>query len=43
MVVHQVFAHILDTKIKNVIVCDNYESANQLARSTYGHTAIGVE
>ena len=43
MVVHQVFAHILDTKIKNVIVCDNYEIANQLARSTYGKTAIGVE
>jgi hypothetical protein len=43
MVVHQVFAHILDTKIKNVIVCDNYEIANQLARSTYGPTAIGVE
>lgn len=43
MVVHQVFAHILDTKIKNVIVCDNYEIANQLARATYGPTAIGVE
>ena len=43
MVVHQVFAHILDTKIKNVIVCDNYEIANQLARATYGDSAIAVE
>ena len=43
MVVHQVFAHILDTQIKNVIVCDNYEVANQLARSIYGQNAIAVE
>ena len=43
MVVHQVFAHILDNKIKNVIVCDNYEGANQLARSIYGQNAIAVE
>ena len=43
MVVHQVFAHILDNKIKNVIVCDNYEVANQLARSIYGQNAIAVE
>jgi hypothetical protein len=43
MVVHQVFAHILDTKIKNIIVCDNYEVANQLARAIYGDTAIAQE
>ena len=43
MVVDQVFAHILDNKIKNVIVCDNYEVANQLARSIYGQNAIAVE
>ena len=43
MVVHQVFAHILDTKIMNVIVCDNYEIANQLARATYGDSAIAYE
>ena len=43
MVVHQVFAHILDNKIKNAIVCDNYEVANQLARSIYGQNAIAVE
>ena len=43
MVVHQVFAHILDTQIKNVIVCDNYEVANQLARAIYGDNAIAVE
>ena len=43
MVGHQVFAHILDNKIKNVIVCDNYEVANQLARSIYGQNAIAVE
>ena len=43
MVVDQVFAHILDNKIKNVIVCDNYEVANQLARSIDGQNAIAVE
>lgn len=43
MVVHQVFAHILDTKIQNIIVCDNYEVANQLARTIYGDTAIAQE
>ena len=43
MVVHQIFAHILDTQIKNIIVCDNYEVANQLARAIYGQNAIAVE
>jgi hypothetical protein len=43
MVVHQVFAHILDTKIQNIIVCDNYELANQLARAIYGQSAIAQE
>lgn len=43
MVVHQVFAQILDDEIKNIMVCDNYELANQLARMVYGEKAWAWE
>jgi len=43
MIVHQIFAQIVDKTIKNVIVCDNYELANQLARLTYGEKALARE
>lgn len=42
-VVHPTYALIKDERIKNVIMCENYELANQLARSEYGNDAIGVE
>lgn len=42
-VVHPTYALIKDERIKNVIKCDNYEVANQLARSEYGQDAIGVD
>lgn len=43
MIVHQVFAQIHNGEVKNVIVCDNYELANWLARATYGLEAIAVD
>lgn len=43
MVVHQVFAQIQGQSIKNIMVCDNYELANQLTRSIYGDDAFAVE
>ena len=43
MIVHQVFAQIHNNKVKNVIVCDNYELANWLARATYGPEAVAVD
>ncbi len=43
MIVHQVFAQIFDGEIKNIIVCDNYEMANWLARGSYGNEAFAVD
>ena len=43
MIVHQVFAQIFDEEIKNIIVCDDYEKANMLARGAYGNSAFAVD
>lgn len=43
MYVKQTFALIKDEIIKQDIVCDNYELANQLAREVYGADAIAVD
>lgn len=43
MLVHQVFAMVLDQEVKNIMVCDNYELANELARVMYGEAAIAVD
>jgi hypothetical protein len=43
MIVNRIFAQILDNYIKNIIVCDNYELANQLARMAYGDNAVAYE
>lgn len=43
MIVHQVFAQIFEGEVKNVIVCDNYEIANWLARASYGEEAFAVD
>jgi hypothetical protein len=39
----QTFAYINDGVVQNDVVCDNYETANQLARLQYGDTAIAVD
>ena len=43
MFYHQVYAEIDNKKVKNIMVCNNYEMANVLARNTYGNNAIAVE
>lgn len=43
MIVHQIFAQIYEEKVKNIIVCDNYEMANWLARASYGDEAFAVD
>lgn len=43
MIVHQVYAQIFEGEVKNIIVCDNYELANYLARATYGDDAYAVD
>lgn len=43
MIVHQVYAHIYDKTVQNVIVCQDYELANYLARCAYGNTGFAVD
>lgn len=43
MIVHQVFAQIYEGEIKNIIVCDNYELANWLTRSSYGNESLAID
>lgn len=43
MIVHQVYAEISENMVKNVMVCDNYEMANYIARCTYGDSAFAVD
>lgn len=43
MIVHQVFAIVHEEIVQNIIVCDNYELANQIARGTYGESAVAVD
>lgn len=40
---NQIFSQIKDETIKNIIVADNYEIANYLARDIYGDGAFTVE
>lgn len=43
MWLNQIFSLINDNEIKNIIVCDNYELAQQLARETLGSGAIAID
>lgn len=43
MVAQRVFAEISMEVIRNVMVCEEYELANRLARATYGNDAFAVE
>lgn len=40
---NQIFSLISEERIKNIIVCDNYEIANQIARLHYGNEAMAVD
>ncbi len=43
MYCNQIFSLINDGEIKNIIVCDNYTSANQIAMDQYGVDAVAVD
>lgn len=43
MWLNQIFSLINEDVIQNIIVCDDYTVANDLARLTYGEDAIAVD
>ncbi len=43
MVAHEVFAMISGETVQNVVVCDNYRSANDIAKGCYGNDAFAVD
>lgn len=40
---NQIFSLIHEDKVRNTIVCDNYEIANQIARSIYGVSSFAID
>lgn len=40
---HQIYAQIKNEKVLNIIVCANYEIANEVTRKTYGKESLAVE
>ena len=40
---NQIFSLIKDNIVRNIIVCDNYEVASQIARTQYGDDAFAVD
>ena len=43
MTAHEVYAHIHDGVVQNVVVAYSYEDANRVARAVYGNDAIAVD
>ena len=43
MIVHEVFAQIYEGEVKNIIVCDNYPTADHLTKCIYGNDAFAVD
>lgn len=43
MIVHEVFAQIVNGTVENIIVCENYPTADHLTKCIYGNEAIAVD
>lgn len=43
MIVHEVFAQVADGEVKNIMVCDNYPTADYLTKCIYGPDAFAVD
>lgn len=43
MIVHEVFAQVLNGEVKNIMVCDNYPTADYLTKCVYGDEAYAVD
>jgi len=39
----QNFAFISDRRIRDIVVCDNYDVANSIARNIYGNDGIAID
>ena len=40
---NQIFSMIKEETVQNIIVCDNFDVANQLSKSLYGDTAFALD
>lgn len=43
MIIHQTFAFILDSEVKQIICCETYGIADQLAKNMLGNKAYAVD
>lgn len=43
MIVHEVFAQIFEGEVKNIMVCENYPTADYITKCTYGSEAFAVD
>ncbi len=43
MPIHKVYALIYEEKVQNIIVCDDFEMSNYLARAVYGEGAYAID
>ena len=43
MIVHENFAQICDGEVKNIIICENYPTADHLTKCVYGNDAFAVD
>ena len=43
MIVHEVFAQVHEGTVKNLIVCEDYPTADRLAKCIYGESAFAVD
>ncbi|WP_124067378.1 hypothetical protein [Clostridium sp. E02] len=40
--IHSVYAKVVDNTIVDIMVCNDYELANRIARATHGDTATAI-
>lgn len=43
MIVHEIFAQVHNGVVQNIIVCDNYPTADHLTKCIYGSEAFAVD
>lgn len=43
MIIHEIFAQICNGAVQNIIVCDNYPTADHLTKCVYGSDAFAVD
>lgn len=43
MTAHTIFAQIWNGIVQNIMICDDYEMANQFSRASYGDDAFAVD